>query len=451
MATQKLIEYLKEQQAAGHSTDAIKAALKESGYDDAAIEDAFALLGSEPDIIIPIAEVESIPELAATEAAEAQSVSEPALASEVTAPAAPFTLPKWKTLRNEANELYVACIGKLLKIMLLPLLVFLLGMILLAIGIPVLLPQYFILGLLVSIAGGLILLCAVGLYFASSLAMISVINKSEVSIKGAYRYAFKNLLQFAWLILLQVLIVYGGILAGIVPGIIFGVWFSFITFIFVIEGDCGMSALQKSREYLRGNTWKTLWLLLIPCLLLALPIAVLSAIGNDMGGIWGDIISCITTAANVGYVSPFILLYTFSLYKKFSAGKPELCGQRVKPKKAWMIVFSILGVVCISLFICILAAAGTMTNTKATRAELETYVMSEEFDALVHDPEFLAQYQKGIENKIADEPIAGDEKQKLREMFDTPEEIKTFYIDNMDDADVRLSLDYLKQADEMEK
>lgn len=89
--------------------------------------------------------------------------------------------------------------------------------------------------------------------FAASLVVI--INKEKKPLKDAFRTAWQMLPALFWIELLYSLAVLGGLLLLVVPAIIFGIWFSFATYIFVAEGIKGKEALKKSKQLVKGNWW----------------------------------------------------------------------------------------------------------------------------------------------------------------------------------------------------
>jgi hypothetical protein len=54
------------------------------------------------------------------------------------------------------------------------------------------------------------------------------------------------------------IIICGSFVFFVIPAVIFSIFFVFWIFTFLVEGERGMAALLKSREYVRGNWWKTL-------------------------------------------------------------------------------------------------------------------------------------------------------------------------------------------------
>ena len=63
------------------------------------------------------------------------------------------------------------------------------------------------------------------------------------------------------------LIVLGGIILFIIPGIIFSIWLAFAFYAVVIDKNKPSIALGKSKELVKGRWWKVLWKLLAPAII----------------------------------------------------------------------------------------------------------------------------------------------------------------------------------------
>lgn len=64
--------------------------------------------------------------------------------------------------------------------------------------------------------------------------------------------------------LLASLIIFGGALLFIVPGIIFAVWYSFVVYTIVLRGKQGLAALAASKQLVAGRWGAILWRLVAP-------------------------------------------------------------------------------------------------------------------------------------------------------------------------------------------
>ncbi|GFE57307.1 zinc-ribbon domain-containing protein [Geobacter sp. AOG1] len=98
--------------------------------------------------------------------------------------------------------------------------------------------------------GGVIGLCAA--YWGAA-ALVFAVADETLGIRDSLVKGWERLGSFIWLYSLSGFIIVGGFLLFIVPGVIFYIWFFFGQFVLVVEGDRGMAALLKSKEYVRGR------------------------------------------------------------------------------------------------------------------------------------------------------------------------------------------------------
>ena len=82
---------------------------------------------------------------------------------------------------------------------------------------------------------------------------------SESLLIGAHK-----LIPFIWVSLLVGVIVFGGTLLLIVPGIIFSLWYLFATMQLVVDGTRGYAALKASRSLVIGRWWGVFWRVAVP-------------------------------------------------------------------------------------------------------------------------------------------------------------------------------------------
>ncbi|HHD92241.1 MAG TPA: hypothetical protein ENL06_01275, partial [Candidatus Portnoybacteria bacterium] len=103
------------------------------------------------------------------------------------------------------------------------------------------------------------------LLLLSSWSLISLVCASanpNLEIKESLKQGWRKLISYWWILSLQGIIIAGGYLLFIVPGIIFYVWFSLASYVFVVEDIRGMDALLKSKEYIKGYWGNVFWRIL---------------------------------------------------------------------------------------------------------------------------------------------------------------------------------------------
>ncbi len=93
-------------------------------------------------------------------------------------------------------------------------------------------------------------------------ASLFALKESVHTVTEALRLAVPRLLGLLWIGLLMSVMINGGFLLLIVPGVMLYVWFFFAWFIYMEEKSIGINALVQSREYVRGRFFLVLLRLL---------------------------------------------------------------------------------------------------------------------------------------------------------------------------------------------
>lgn len=182
-------------------------------------------------------------------------------------------------------------------------------------------------------------------------------SKENIGIKESYRRGWHKIGSIFWVGLLSGIIVMGGYLLFIIPGIIFGIWFSIASMIVVVEGLGGMTAILKSKSYVSGYWWEVFWRLLFLGLILGgiglifgLPGWIINFIAgltksSSLSAI-GDILSF--AGSIVGFVlAPISVIYTFLVYKNLKAIKGEVKSEFSSGEKIKFILAGLLGIILV--------------------------------------------------------------------------------------------------------
>lgn len=157
---------------------------------------------------------------------------------------------------------------------------------------------------------------------------------------SAIKSGIKKLLPLAWVGGLSALLIAGGTLLLVVPGILFGIWFSFASIILVDEDVRGMAALVKSREYIRGYAWQVAGNFLVLGLLVYVANIAISLIGAlSQSSLFSSLLKLALSILS----TPFSLAFTYVLFLNVKDCK----GGNVEVKNApWHYsAVAILGVV----------------------------------------------------------------------------------------------------------
>jgi len=104
-----------------------------------------------------------------------------------------------------------------------------------------------------------VIFCEIWMYIYIIKLINSIIEKKEVDEKLLFSTSLKKIGQNIWIGLLTFLIVLGGIILFIVPGIFFAIWYSYAMFVNVLEEKNykGMDAMTASKKLVKRRAWDT--------------------------------------------------------------------------------------------------------------------------------------------------------------------------------------------------
>lgn len=174
----------------------------------------------------------------------------------------------------------------------------------------------------------ILLIVAAGVVFAlwASIALAQTLKKlAQNQPAGDWRAVFVDNSRYLWPVIytsaLVAVIIFAGAMLLIIPGIIFGVWYSFVFYQVIFEDKKGVGALKESKKLVMGRWWAILWRLLVPAVvfglfailinyLLDLPFYFIFGPGSTITKITNNIVSSLINVA----VSPLTALATILLY-----------------------------------------------------------------------------------------------------------------------------------------
>jgi len=203
----------------------------------------------------------------------------------------------------------------------------------------------------------LYLLATVGLIIFAVLLQVAVIYIAikhaageTATVKDAIMWARTNFFSWIWLVLLSGLVVMGGWLLFIIPGIIAAVYIAFSQYVFVDEGTKGLAALQRSRQLVYGKFGAVLWRLFVMMLfmmLLFIPAAILAALIAPIAP--EETISLVIVVLEglvSGLVGVLVAYYMTTLYQSLKGMSPAA----VAPT-SWYKVYAGVGILTFILLV----------------------------------------------------------------------------------------------------
>lgn len=180
-------------------------------------------------------------------------------------------------------------------------------------------------------------------------AFIFTITDESLNIKQALQKGAKNIFSFAWLSLSLALVIYGALLAFIIPGLILTIPSTIAPFVWAKEGKKGIKAFTRAGHLVKGYWWAVFGRFLVVWLILFVPIL---GFGFLMETVEEGAISYILLGAYyliVLFLSPALTIFIAKVYEQLQARKPELTEEELKKKSLWYRIFASLGVVLIVL------------------------------------------------------------------------------------------------------
>ena len=147
------------------------------------------------------------------------------------------------------------------------------------------------------LAGAAGLIAALYLGFRCFGAFLHAVVDEQLGFAEALEKGNSIILPLLWVGLLTGFIIGGGFMLFVIPGIIFMVWFFFAQFILVKEDVRGMSAILKSREYVRGE-WFNVALRLLLIWVATILVGIIPLLGPLL---------------NIVFF-PFVMIYHYLIY-----------------------------------------------------------------------------------------------------------------------------------------
>ncbi len=246
-------------------------------------------------------------------------------------------------------------------------------------------------GIIILIIVGLVLFILV-IYFSIWLQTAQIalftMNTEEIGFKNAINKAKPLMRNFFWTSLVTGLVIMGGFLLLIIPGIILSVLLTFGVYIAVAEGRKIMDSITASREYVRGYWWPVFGriILMIICYVIAyFIVAIIAGIISAftfswVGGIVNDIFSII--------IAPLLIAVPYTIYTHLK----NIKGQVASPTEGrWKyITLAVIGGILIPLM---LIASVTLLALNSARGK------ARDAKRMVHVSQILSGIEKYYQDK----------------------------------------------------
>jgi hypothetical protein len=142
----------------------------------------------------------------------------------------------------------------------------------------------------------------------------------------SFRSLFKTNHHLIWPVvgvsIIVGLIIFGGTLLFVVPGIIFTLWYYFAMYEVIFYEKRGWQALQESKALVVGRWWAVAWRLVVPALFYVF-ISIIISFGTGLlvryGGLAGGIFGTFIDLATNLLTSALVLICTLLIYFNLKA------------------------------------------------------------------------------------------------------------------------------------
>jgi hypothetical protein len=163
----------------------------------------------------------------------------------------------------------------------------------------------------------------IALIFMNIAMYKAVASPVGTTIESAYRFAQKYFIQYILLSIMVGVVVLLGLVALVIPGIIFAVWFGFAYFILIFEGKKGVEAMKASKAYVKGRWWPVFGRLIgLGIFMILLSIAT-GVIGYALAALFlpADLATAIVSFFTSAIAMPIAIAYTYFLYLDLKNGR----------------------------------------------------------------------------------------------------------------------------------
>ncbi|HBH46216.1 MAG: hypothetical protein A2445_00570 [Candidatus Jacksonbacteria bacterium RIFOXYC2_FULL_44_29] len=153
-----------------------------------------------------------------------------------------------------------------------------------------------------------LLVTVVSIFFQITLMTTVATLETGKDLKTSFKITWQKFGSLVWVGFIYGLVVMGGYLLFIVPGIIFAIYYGFCMYTCLLEDKRGWAALARSKEIVQGFSWSILrrGILLIVAQFVLILVSMIPVIG------W------VVNLASPFIMAPLFAIYFFSIYTNLS-------------------------------------------------------------------------------------------------------------------------------------
>ncbi len=151
---------------------------------------------------------------------------------------------------------------------------------------------------------------------------ISILNKTkspEESLGQTTNFAFKVFPKYFYTLLMQLVFTMLLFLLFVVPGVIYGTYWSFATMATLSTGKFGKTALMHSKELVKGRWWSTFAKIIGLTLFVILTAILTTVLLKSITGTTDNVIYLITKLVSDIFLDGFTVLLFLAMYLNYEA------------------------------------------------------------------------------------------------------------------------------------
>lgn len=237
---------------------------------------------------------------------------------------------------------------------------------------------------MVSTLIGLVSLIALVSYLlvlGASLYIVANGQERPVHFSEAFTWVKQNVWGLLWIYILTALVVYGGFLLFIIPGIIISFLVYFSQYVYVKEGIHGLDALLRSRDLVKGKWWDVAGLLILIGLMFLATFLILGGVIGLISGLIGDspttefLFALIFQLISAG-VTLMGMHIGMEVYKSLASARPMIPGTPPATDKWKYRLLAASGIIFPLIVLALLVAFLNLNSTTEGKRmdEFDTYL-----------------------------------------------------------------------------
>ena len=173
-----------------------------------------------------------------------------------------------------------------------------------------------------------------------------VSHEGSIGVKESFAKGLRMARPLGWLFILSSVMLTGGFLLLVIPGIYLMPAVMIVNFIFLKENIRGRDALVRAWGYVSGRWWQTFLSLLIALVLIEVAGNIVGTIFKSIHKDWGEFVR---VAFGDLISTPLSIIFSYFMYKHLAATAGEPSGEENAKHKKRVTILAVLGILALLL------------------------------------------------------------------------------------------------------